>query len=70
MVHFQRPKQNLGSCEDDDPTTPNPTPTPTPNPGNDDCKTCDTCIAIVGNPQSATDSHCAPCAMDGQSWYL
>merc|ERR1712183_525131 len=33
------------------------------------CKTCSTCVAIPGNPHAATDVHCSPCAMDGQSWW-
>merc|ERR1712087_522062 len=33
------------------------------------CKTCSTCVAIPGNPHAATDGHCSPCAMDGQSWW-
>merc|ERR1712151_1213846 len=33
------------------------------------CKTCNTCVAIPGNPHAATDVHCSPCAMDGQSWW-
>merc|ERR1711881_726542 len=35
----------------------------------DSCKACSTCISIPGNPHAATDVHCSPCAMDGQSWW-
>jgi len=34
------------------------------------CKTnCESCVSITGNPHSANDAQCAPCANGGQSWW-
>jgi hypothetical protein len=43
------------------PETASQTPAPTALSG-------DACVAILGNPQAATDEHCAPCAT-GQTWW-
>merc|ERR1712050_738169 len=33
------------------------------------CMSCSTCAAVPGNTHAATDDHCAPCALGGQSWW-
>jgi len=33
------------------------------------CGSCTECIAVPGNNQGATDAHCAPCALNGQTWW-
>merc|ERR1712066_1101660 len=47
-------------------TTTTTAATTTPNDG---CMTCGACEAIPGNPHAATDAHCSPCALGGQSWW-
>jgi len=45
------------------------TTTVTTTPPNDGCMVCGVCEAIPGNPHTATDAHCSPCALGGQSWW-
>jgi len=33
------------------------------------CNACGSCVSVPGNPHAATDEHCSPCAMGGQSWW-
>eukprot|EP00658_Telonema_sp_P-2_P012330 TRINITY_DN1469_c0_g2_i1.p1 TRINITY_DN1469_c0_g2~~TRINITY_DN1469_c0_g2_i1.p1 ORF type:complete len:898 (+),score=114.66 TRINITY_DN1469_c0_g2_i1:98-2791(+) len=46
-----------------------PTSMPTSGPsGSCAASTCNSCVSIANNPQSANDDHCAPCA-SGQPWW-
>eukprot|EP00928_Gymnodinium_smaydae_P046610 TRINITY_DN3105_c0_g1_i2.p1 TRINITY_DN3105_c0_g1~~TRINITY_DN3105_c0_g1_i2.p1 ORF type:complete len:1125 (-),score=180.89 TRINITY_DN3105_c0_g1_i2:807-4181(-) len=51
------------------PVTPSPVPAPPPTPSEAGCGSCDSCEAVPNNAQGASDSHCSPCARDGQRWW-
>eukprot|EP00656_Telonema_subtile_P030068 TRINITY_DN330_c0_g1_i1.p1 TRINITY_DN330_c0_g1~~TRINITY_DN330_c0_g1_i1.p1 ORF type:complete len:931 (+),score=199.88 TRINITY_DN330_c0_g1_i1:188-2980(+) len=50
------------------PTTSTTTAPPSPPSDGSCASNCDSCVAIPGNPQSAQDEACAPCA-NGQAWW-
>lgn len=64
-------QQSVGPGPTGAPTNSNPAPDPDspPGPPPTSCSSqCASCVSIPGNPHSATDQHCAPCA-NGQPWW-
>jgi len=62
--------EGLCQCGHDRITTSSTTTTTAATTRPDDgCMACGACEAIPGNPHAATDAHCSPCALGGQSWW-